>query len=465
MAATSHRWYSVSPRRLALGTALAACLFGVSTCSPRPTALEWIQLRGVLRVATTNSPTTCYVGAELPLGFQCEVLERFADAFDVRLSIKYVSSEAAAIRAVVHGQADLAAGVVATPDLAEAMHLSPALQQVTQQLVSSSAPAPKSLATLQGSLEVPVRSAAESALLAIREEYPALKWTTSRDLGAEDLLYRVAQGTLAYTVADSDLIALNQRFYPGLVDSLQLTAPQAVVWASRRSEDTSLSDAIDDFFEQLGSGALDKLRSAYFTNRSSLDSLDITQFTADYESILPAYRKVFIAAADKNGMDWRLLAAIGYQESHWDPAAISPTGVRGLMMLTLPTAQRVNVANREHPDHAIRGGARYFAMMLGSVPASVPQPDRTWMALAAWNMGLGHLLDARAIARKRGGNPDRWSDVRRALPLLTQEKWFDQTRYGYAPGTQAVRFVDNVRSYYDILVWLTAGQSKLVAAS
>ncbi|HEX7382197.1 MAG TPA: membrane-bound lytic murein transglycosylase MltF [Nevskiaceae bacterium] len=459
-----HRWYRVSPRRLALATTLAVCLLAISTCSPRPTTLEWIQLRGVLRVASTNSPTTCYVGPELPLGFQCEVLERFADALDVQLVVKYVPTEAAALRAVERGQADLAAGVVATRRLAGVMWLSAPLQQVTQQLVSSAAPVPKDLAALQGTLEVPARSAAEAALTAVRQRLPDLQWTVSHSLGAEDLLYRVAQGTLAYTVSDSDLVALNQRFYPGLVGSLQLTAPQAVVWATRRSEDTSLNSAIDRFFTQLGA-TLDKLRSAYFTNRSSLDSLDITQFTSDYDTLLPEYRQMFISAAKKNGMDWRLLAAIGYQESHWDPSAVSPTGVRGLMMLTLPTAQRVNVADREHPGHAIHGGARYFAMMLDSIPASVPQPDRTWMALAAWNMGLGHLLDARGIVQKRDGNPDRWNDVKRALPLLTQEKWFDQTRYGYAPGNQAVRFVDNVRSYYDILVWLTAGQSKLIAAS
>ena len=157
-------------------------------------------------------------------------------------------------------------------------------------------------------------------------------------------------------------------------------------------------------------------------------------------------------------MDWRLLAAIGYQESHWDRDAVSPTGVRGIMMLTRAAAKDMDIADRKDPEQSIRGGARYLARMLQRIPERVPEPDRTWLALAAYNVGYGHLEDARILTQKNKGNFDRWVDVKESLPLLSQKKWFKQTRYGYARGREPVRYVDNIRTYYDILVWLTEEQ-------
>lgn len=418
----------------------------------------------MLRVATTNSPTTCYSGPDSLLGYQCEILQKFADELGVELHIVYVRNAPDALRALLDGRVDVAASIIAANTGGEPVTLSPPLLQVTQRLVRASAPRPTSIATLSGPLEVVANSAAEAALVGASALHPKLTWKDTHQLGSEDLLYRVAQGTLAYTVASSDLITLNQRFYPNLIPSLPLTAPQNVVWAVRRSPDTSLAVAMQAFFTKLGTKQLAELRDAYFTNRSSLAYLDITQVTSDYETLLPKYRAAFVAAGKADNVDWRLMAAIGYQESHWNPQAVSPTGVRGLMMLTTQTATLMKVADRQNPTAAIAGGTRYFAQLLAQIPASVPQPDRTWMALAAWNMGFGHLLDARVITQQRGGNPNQWSDVARALPLLTQEKWFQNTRYGYAQGNQALAFVSAVRSYYDILVWLTAGQSKLIGS-
>jgi membrane-bound lytic murein transglycosylase F len=150
-----------------------------------------------------------------------------------------------------------------------------------------------------------------------------------------------------------------------------------------------------------------------------------------------------------------VLAAIGYQESHWDPEAISRTGVRGLMMLTEDTAASLNVTDRQNPAQSISGGARYFAQILKLLPEQIKQPERTWFALAAYNQGISHLEDARQLVAASGGDPDRWLDVRNALPLLSRPQWFTQTRAGYARGREAVNFVSNVRNYYDILSWLS----------
>jgi membrane-bound lytic murein transglycosylase MltF len=173
---------------------------------------------------------------------------------------------------------------------------------------------------------------------------------------------------------------------------------------------------------------------------------------------LPRYRSYFQEAAQRYGLDWRVLAAVGYQESHWQPAAVSPTGVRGLMMLTSETAAGLAVADRENAAQSIRGGARYLEEILKELPPQIAEPDRTWMALAAYNQGIGHLLDARELAAQLGGDPDRWLDVRNALPLLSREHWFKKTRHGYARGREAVGFVGNVRNYYDMLSWITQNE-------
>lgn len=188
-------------------------------------------------------------------------------------------------------------------------------------------------------------------------------------------------------------------------------------------------------------------------------------FQGDVRRRLPQYRDHFREAAERSGVDWRLLAAIGYQESRWDPQAVSPTGVRGLMMLTKETSALMKVDDREDAEQSIHGGSRLMALILRRLPQQIRGPDRIAMALAAYNQGLGHLLDARELTAKRGGDPDRWADVRDTLPLLAEPQWYAQTRYGYARGDEAVGYVAGVHKYYEALRAATADEPvKLPAA-
>ena len=186
-----------------------------------------------------------------------------------------------------------------------------------------------------------------------------------------------------------------------------------------------------------------------------VDYVGTRRYQAHVEQRLPQYKEMVVDAADEADIDWRLLAAISYQESHWQPDAVSPTGVRGLMMLTNAAAEDIGVEDRIDPAQSIRGGAHYLVKMKARISEEVPEPDHTWLALAAYNVGLGHLEDARILTQKNKGDPDKWVDVKENLPLLSKKKWFQQTRYGYARGREPVRYVENIRSYYDILVWLT----------
>lgn len=149
---------------------------------------------------------------------------------------------------------------------------------------------------------------------------------------------------------------------------------------------------------------------------------------------------------------------MAYQESHWDPEAVSPTGVRGMMMLTRATASDLGIETRTDAEQSINGGARYFASLLSRIPARIQEPDRKWMALASYNIGLGHLEDARRITEREGYNPDLWIDVKKHLPLLRQKKYYKNTRFGYARGNEAVNYVENIRRYYDSLLWLEQNQ-------
>ena len=122
-------------------------------------------------------------------------------------------------------------------------------------------------------------------------------------------------------------------------------------------------------------------------------------------------------------------------------------------MLTLPTAKEVGVTDRLDPDQSLRGGAYYLNNLKSRLPKKIVEPDRTWFALAAYNVGFGHLEDARVITQKRGGDPSSWYDVKQSLPLLTQKKWYSKTRYGYARGYEPVQYVQHIRHYQNVLEW------------
>ena len=198
-------------------------------------------------------------------------------------------------------------------------------------------------------------------------------------------------------------------------------------------------------------GTLLKIEDRYFGHVRRLKQADIVTFLGRVETVLPKLRKHFQAAQMASGIDWRLIAAVAYHESHWDAQATSPTGVRGIMMLTEDTADRLGVGNRLDARESIMGGARYLNLLKEMQPEDVAEPDRTWLALASYNIGPGHFNAARALAKLQGADPTAWYEMKQILPLLARPKYYEKVKSGRARGGEAVLLVENIRAYYDIL--------------
>ncbi len=252
---------------------------------------------------------------------------------------------------------------------------------------------------------------------------------------------------------------MNQVYFPNVRVAFDVGDTRDQRWAVAAGEDNSLLNEINEFLDKAQkNGTLQRLKDRYYGHVDVLGYVGAYTFAQHLQQRLPKYEKHFKSYAKVEQVDWRLLAAIGYQESMWQPEVTSKTGVRGLMMLTQRTAQAMGVSNRLDPKQSIQGGAKYFMKIKAELDDSIQEPDRTWFALAAYNVGSGHLEDARTLAKREKLNPNKWLDVKKMLPRLSQKQWYRQTKYGYARGGEPVHFVANIRRYYDILTWVTQPQ-------
>ena len=425
--------------------------------------LNEIKLTGTLAVATRNSPTTYYEGPEGPRGFEYDLIKRFADELGVELEIIIPHSLDRIISMVSNNEVHFAAaGLTVTDARKQVLRFSSPYQHVTQQLIyrsRSGLKRPRKITDLFGrEIEVVADSSHAERLKTLKAKHAELDWLENADLNSEELLDLVSENMLDHTIADSNEMAINRRFYPELRIAFNISKKEPIAWAFPKSNDNTLFDAATIFIDKMKrNGEIERILERYYGHVMNFDYVGTRTYKNHINRRLPAYREIFEHAGKENELDWRLLAAIAYQESHWNPRARSPTGVRGLMMLTRDTAKMMKIKDRLDPEQSIDGGSRYIKKMMGKIPKQIKEPDRTWMAMASYNVGYGHLEDARIITQIRGGNPDSWNDVKENLPLLSRKKWYKNTKHGYARGWEPVRYVENIRSYYDLLVWHTEG--------
>ncbi|BCX81022.1 membrane-bound lytic murein transglycosylase F [Methylomarinovum caldicuralii] len=436
--------------------------------------LERIRHDGRLRVLTVYGATTYYPVADGGFaGFEYDLVRRFGQWLGVEVAFVAADSVAELLAAMLAGKADMAAaGLTVTEVRRQYLRFSEPYQYVSEQVIyrRGAAPRPRRIADLEDRfIEVMLGSSHASRLARLRRSHRALRWRES-DATSEEILRRVDVGLTDYTVMDSNRFRVLQRFYPSLQVGFDLTESVPLAWAFNPEEDDSLRQAANRFLAQARRDrTLESLLEQYYGHVDVLEFLDVCTFQRHVRQRLSQYLPWFREAGEKYGWDWRLLAAIAYQESHWNVNARSPTGVAGLMMLTRDTARQLGIRNRRDPKESIFGAARYLNRLKAKIPERIPEPDRTWFTLAAYNVGFGHLEDARILTQQAGEDPDRWMDVKKYLPKLAQKRWYSRVKRGYARGWEPVRYVENIRNYYDLLLpldnpALSAGRRRTFAA-
>ena len=441
----------------------------LGACVEKPSTLERIKEDGVLRVVTRNSPATYFQDRNGETGFEYELVKRFADELGVKLEIQTADNldDIFAQLSAPSGPVLAAAGLVSSEQRSAQVRFSHPYLEVSPQVIyrnGRSRPTDpqglvgKKIMVLKGS------SHAEQ-LAALKKQYPALEYEESDAVEVVDLLRMVDEGQIDLTLVDSNELAMNQVYFSNVRVAFDLGEARSQRWAVAPGEDNSLLNEVNAFLDEAeGNGVLQRLKDRYYGHVDVLGYVGAYTFAQHLQQRLPRYEKHFKASAKVEGVDWRLLAAIGYQESMWQPEVTSKTGVRGLMMLTQRTAQAMGVSNRLDARQSIQGGAKYFRLIKAQLDDSIQEPDRTWFALAAYNVGSGHLEDARTLAKREKLDPNKWLDVKKMLPRLAQKQWYRQTKYGYARGGEPVHFVANIRRYYDILTWVTQPQLEGEAA-
>lgn len=436
---------------------LLCCCCLLLSCAPPASEsnsqLAEIYQRNSLRVGILHGPTSYYIGVDGPTGFEYELAKALADRLGVELSLAPSFDLEELQEKLAAGQVDfIAGGLTLTPSRTERFRAAPAYRWINEVLVFRQGNSwPRQLADINEPIVVMAHSSHAESLAALQNEEQSIEFREDPELDADEILQKVVEGSIAYTLTDSNQLAVNRRLFPQLSIAFTVNENLPVGWLLQKNQDDSLYSVLIEYFGHVyQNGDLVTLEDRYFGHIEQFDYVDTIRFIQAIDATLPKYKNWFVEYAGE--LDWRLLAALSYQESHWNPKARSPTGVRGLMMLTLPTAKQMGVHSRIDPEESIDGGSRYLQLLLRRIPERIPMPDRLWFALAAYNIGWGHVEDARRLTQRDGADPDKWLEVKQRLPLLRKKSVYQHTRFGFARGDEAAMYVENIRRYYDTLV-------------
>lgn len=404
--------------------------------------------KGELVVGTVNNPVYYFIGNDQAQGLEYELSAAFADYLGVRLKVVSLDNSSQLFEALKRGQIDMAAaGLRYQNEKNDDFQTGPGYTSASWQLVYRMGEArPKNFAEVATSILIPFNQELITLLQQNKAQFSNLNWQVNENLTQEEILLMVAEGKQDYAIAASIDIASAQQIKPQLKVAFDVSEESSVHWYFSKNTYNELQAASLEFMHTaLENGLVARLEEKYFNHMRNFDYVDARTYLNAIENVLPKYIDYFKRYSGE--LEWHTLAAIAYQESHWNETATSPTGVRGIMMLTKDTAERMNVKDRTNAEQSIRGGAEYLHMLMRQIPNTVRQEDKIWYALAAYNMGLGHLLDVRRLTKELGGDPDNWLDVKNNLPLLAEKRYYSKLKYGYARGYEAYAYVENIRRY------------------
>lgn len=425
------------------------------SCSAGQRDLEEILKSGELRVLTLNTPTTYYENSDgETAGLEYEMTQQLAK--DLGVQAKYILTDSVTelFEGLEQGRGDLiAAGISITEARKEKYSFGPSFQEIEKQVICKPYVRPKKIKDLVGpQLAVMSGTSYVEVLEEHKQKHPELEWIEVTGMTDFQLFQEVADKKYDCTISDSNIASIARRPYPTLEIPMTLKGKDQLAWVMREQQ-VELQEKIEQWFQKdFSESQLNELKEKYYGHTRQFDPYDTTVFHERAKERLPELIPYFKKAGQKHNWPWRLLAAVAYQESQWDPKAKSPTGVRGIMMLTQPTARQMEVEDRTDPEQSIMGGAKYLTHLRKRVPSHIAPADRMWMTFAAYNIGFQHLRNARAIAVWRDLNPNSWANVRKALPLLTQKRYYKYLPNGFARGSEPVIYVDRIRHYYDLIL-------------
>lgn len=407
---------------------------------------------GVLVIGILAGPTTYQDDAGVVSGFEHDLLENFAASLKLKTRYVVVKDQSALFEVLQAGRIHLAAG--APIDSNPKFVFSVPIRESKQVLVGNTddLSVDDDPFDLSGrNVETLLDSPQAATLQKLAGTPPRFDIVEIAGTSEHDLLQRVAEAKSHLAATDMLNFSLALNSFPDLTVVQELPDQIRSGWAFK-PEQALLPQKANEFIAAARKdGSLARLQDRYFGHIRRIKADGVARFIDDIRTVLPHYRSQFQSAQAASGIDWRLIAALAYQESKWDPQATSFTNVRGMMMLTEDTADRMGVNNRLDPGQSIRAGARYFATLMEELPEEILEPDRTWLGLAAYNLGMGHLNGARTFARQMKRDANAWYDMKKVLPLMSEPEYYSHLKSGPARGGEAVIMVENIRNYYDIL--------------
>ena len=424
----------------------------------KKSVLDKIKEKKTLNVVLLNAPSTYFIGPDGPSGFEYDLLKAYAVSLDVELKIIPAHTVKEALEYIGKDGIDIvSASLTKTPRREELYNFGPSYFEVQEQVVCyrgmlGTSKFPRDVEDLEG-LEIVVgenTSYYETVQSLVTDGFDINVSVTS-EYSTEELLEMVSNHQIDCTIADSNIYSINLKYFPDIAMAFSISGREQLAWVLPKNAvklEANMYSWLNSFVQ---TGKMTRLKDHYYSYILFFDYYNIKMYYKRIKLRLPKYEKFFKREGTRFGIPWTLLASVSYQESHWNPKAKSFTGVRGMMMLTRHTAKMLGIKNRLDPEQSIAGGARHLKHMMKSVAKGVEGEDRLKYALAAYNVGGGHIQDAMGLAKKLGLNQNVWSDLKIVLPLLSQKKYYKTLKYGYARGSEPVKYVDAIYNYRSIL--------------
>ena len=428
------------------------------TVDKKRSLLDEIKRNKKLDVVLLNTLSTYYIGSKGKQGFEYELLKSYADSLGVELNITTAETTKEAIELTRKLKPHITSSALSKEILKEKnFNIGPSYEEVQEQVVCNrwmqdKNTFPRNIEDLESvHLVVGEDTSYAKTIERLMKDGFEINVTMTSQFSTEELLSKVSSHEIDCTVVNSNIYAMNLKDFPEISLAFTISGREQLAWIlADHSKDLEVNMYawLNNFIQ---SGKMAELKDYYYSHILSFDYVDTKMFYKRIKSRLPKYQKYFEEAGKYYGIPWRLLASISYQESHWNPKAKSFTGVRGMMMLTRKTAKLLGVKNRLNAQQSIIGGTRHVKQMIKNVPKDVTGENRLKFALAAYNIGLGHIFDARKLAREHNLDPRIWSDLKKVLPLLARKKYYKTLKYGYARGSEPVKYVESIYSYRNIL--------------